>query len=170
MDLIALNRYVTVVKPALYRKLFPSKRAARLYCVLVWLVAILLATLPLYGWGKIVYHTKFNACTFSWQEKVIAYTIFFVGVFFNGVTITVLYSYFKIYKTVKESTKNMNAHGAENGVGTSTDSRRTDNTDIKLLVIRDSQVLAKLGVVTIFFIGWGQTARLQRVRQNTNRN
>ena len=36
-----------------------------------------------------------------------------------------------------------------------------------LLVIRDSQVLAKLGAVTIFFIGWGQTARLQRVRQNT---
>ena len=35
------------------------------------------------------------------------------------------------------------------------------------LVIRDSQVLAKLGAVTIFFIGWGQTARLQRVRQNT---
>ena len=35
------------------------------------------------------------------------------------------------------------------------------------LVIRDSQVLAKLGVVTIFFTGWGQTARLQRVRQNT---
>ena len=35
------------------------------------------------------------------------------------------------------------------------------------LVIRDSQVLAKLGVVTIYFIGWGQTARLQRVRQNT---
>ena len=38
---------------------------------------------------------------------------------------------------------------------------------INLLVIRDSQVLAKLGAVTIFFSGWGQTARLQRVRQNT---
>ena len=38
---------------------------------------------------------------------------------------------------------------------------------LTLLVIRDSQVLAKFGVVTIFFIGWGQTARLQRVRQNT---
>ena len=36
-----------------------------------------------------------------------------------------------------------------------------------ILVIRESQVLAKLGAVTIFFIGWGQTARLQRVRQNT---
>ena len=40
-------------------------------------------------------------------------------------------------------------------------------TSIIILVIRDSQVLAKLGVVTIFFIGWGQTARLQRVRENT---
>ena len=38
---------------------------------------------------------------------------------------------------------------------------------LRVLVIRDSQVLAKLVVVTIFFIGWGQTARLQRVRQNT---
>ena len=36
-----------------------------------------------------------------------------------------------------------------------------------VLVIRDSQVLAKLGVVTIFFTCWGQTARLQRVRRNT---
>ena len=38
---------------------------------------------------------------------------------------------------------------------------------LSLLVIRDSQVLTKLGVVTIFFTCWGQTARLQRVRQNT---
>ena len=41
------------------------------------------------------------------------------------------------------------------------------NVIVIKLVIRDSQVLAKLVVVTIFFIGWGQTARLQRVRQNT---
>ena len=41
------------------------------------------------------------------------------------------------------------------------------NFNFLKLVIRDSQVLAKLGVVTIFFTGWGQTARLQRVRQNT---
>ena len=47
------------------------------------------------------------------------------------------------------------------------DSRILDIYLRVLLVIRDSQVLAKLVVVTIFFIGWGQTARLQRVRQNT---
>ena len=47
----------------------------------------------------------------------------------------------------------------------SSQERKRNNRNI--LVIRDSQVLAKLVVVTIFFIGWGQTARLQRVRQNT---
>ena len=47
-------------------------------------------------------------------------------------------------------------------------SRSKATCEVKIiLVIRDSQVLAKLGAVTIFFIGWGQTARLQRVRQNT---
>ena len=35
MGLIAFNRYIRVVKPALYSRLFPSKRVARLYCALV---------------------------------------------------------------------------------------------------------------------------------------
>ena len=34
------------------------------------------------------------------------------------------------------------------------DKTNKEHSDFKL-VIRDSQVLAKLGVVTIFFIGWG---------------
>lgn len=49
MGLIALKRYIRVVKPALYSKLFASKRTARFYYVFVWLVARLLATPPLYG-------------------------------------------------------------------------------------------------------------------------
>ena len=52
LGLIALNRYVKVVKRALYKKFFPSKRVARLYSGFVWLVSVLLATPPLYGWGK----------------------------------------------------------------------------------------------------------------------
>ena len=37
MGLIAFNRYIRVVKPALYSRLFPSKRMARVYCALVWI-------------------------------------------------------------------------------------------------------------------------------------
>ena len=129
MGLIALNRYITVVKPALYSKLFPSKRAARLYCVLVWLVAILFATSPLYGLGKYQYHSEFSACTFSWHIKHIAYTILIVGGLVNGATIAIFYSYYNIYKAVKESAQNMNAHGQENGVNNLNNNR----ADMKLL-------------------------------------
>ena len=44
MGLIAVNRYIRVVKPALYNRLFPSKRIARVYCALVWIASTLLAT------------------------------------------------------------------------------------------------------------------------------
>lgn len=42
--------------PALQIRFFPSKKMARLNCTLVWIAAILVATTPLYGWGKMVYH------------------------------------------------------------------------------------------------------------------
>ena len=60
--LIAFNRYIKVVKPTLYRKVFPSKRAARLYCVFVWLVSIFLATPYLFGWSAVSYHKKLAIC------------------------------------------------------------------------------------------------------------
>ena len=59
LGLIALNRYMKVVKRSLYIKFFPSKRAAWLYCGLVWLVAVLFSTPPLYGWGKMNFDSHF---------------------------------------------------------------------------------------------------------------
>ena len=58
LGLIAFNRYIKVVKPTLYRKVFPSKKAAKLYCAFVWLVSILLAIPFLGGWVGISYRTK----------------------------------------------------------------------------------------------------------------
>ena len=68
MGLIALNRYMKVVKRSLYIKFFPSKRAAWLSCGLVWLVAVLFSTPPLYGWGKMNFDSDFLLCSFSWKE------------------------------------------------------------------------------------------------------
>ena len=144
MGLIALNRYIKVVKPALYSKIFASKRTARFYCVLVWLVAILLATPPLYGWGKMAYHEKFFVCTFTWEIKRISYAILSAGGVFNATTTAIFYFYYKIYKTVKVSTQNMNAHAAENGVRTS----NSRCTDIKLLK-------TTFTVVCVFLMTWG---------------
>ena len=129
MGLIAFNRYVRVVKPAMYSILFPSKRMARLYCALLWIASTLVATPPLYGWGKIAYHPSFAICTFSWKIQHISYAIVLMAVLVNGNTIAIFYSYYKIYKILKESTHNLNAHSTEDGAPSS-ERRRTD---IKLL-------------------------------------
>ena len=143
MGLIAFNRYIRVVKPALYSRLFPSKKMARIYCALVWIASFLVATPPLYGWGKMVYHPLFAVCTFDWKLENISYLIVIVGVVFNGTTASIFYSYYKIYKTLKESTQNLNAHSIQDGAAS-----RRPATDIRLLK-------TSFTVVCVFLITWG---------------
>ena len=127
--LIAFNRYIKVVKPTLYRKVFPSKRAARLYCVFVWLVSIFLATPYLFGWSAVSYHEKLVICVSENNVYKKAST----GVIVNGLTIMIFYCNFKIYKAVRESTRNLNAHAEGNGVRSANDSRRSNMTDVSVL-------------------------------------
>ena len=121
-----------------------TKKMARVYCALVWLVSVLLATPPLYGWGKIVYHPLFSVYTFTWKIQYISYIIVIAGGVTSGTTIVTFYSYYKIYKTLKESTQKMKAHGLRNGA-VSSDRRRTD---VKLLK-------TSFTVVCVFVMCWG---------------
>lgn len=76
---MALNRYTTVVKRVLCRKVFFSKRAAKLHLVLVWLFTMLFATPPMYVWGKYQHRYKFSLCSFSWQlNHKYSYNIIFL--------------------------------------------------------------------------------------------
>ena len=142
MGLIALNRYMKVVKPSLYIKFFPSKRVAWLYFGLVWAVSVLVATLPLYGWGKINFDSHFLLCSFNWKEGHFSFVILLVGLF-DVTMVAIFYSYWKIYQTVKESTGNVNANVAQNGVG----APRFHRTDIDVLK-------TCLTVVCFFLITW----------------
>ena len=144
MGLISFNRYFRVVKPALYSKIFASKRMARVYCALVWVASLLFATPPLYGWSKMAYHPYFGVCTFTWEIRYISYAILVVGGVVNGTTLAIFYSYYKIYKTLKESTRNLNAHGMEDGAV----SAGRHRTDIRLLK-------TSFTVVCVFVMTWG---------------
>ena len=144
MGLIAFNRYIRVVKPALYSRLFPSKRKARLYCALVWIASLLLATPPLYGWGNLAYHPLFAICTFNWTVEDITWAMVTVGGVINGTTVSIFHSYYKIYKTLKESTQNLNAHSIQDAAASS----RRPATDIRLLK-------TSFTVVCVFLITWG---------------
>ena len=116
---------------------------AQFYGVVVWIVGILFTTPPLYGWGKLV---CFSACTFDWKIENISFTIVIMGGLANGSTIAIFYFYYKIYKTFKESTQNLNAHSIEDGVQTS--SGRHETGDIRLLK-------TNFTVVCAYFITWG---------------
>ena len=129
MGLIAFNRYFRVVKPALYNRVYSSKRMARLYCAIAWIASMLLATPPLYGWGKMIYYPSCSVCSFNWKIENISYIIVTVGVVINGTTVSILYCYYKIYKTLKESSQNVNAHGIQDGAASSA----RPETDIRLL-------------------------------------
>ena len=144
MGLIAFNRYIRVVKPAFYRRLFPSNRMARFYCALVWIASLLLTTPPLYGWGKMAYHPLFAVCTFNWTIGDITWAMITVSGVINGTTVSIFYSYYKIYKTLKESTQNLNAHSIEDAAASS----RRPATDIRLLK-------TSFTVVCVFLVTWG---------------
>ena len=146
MGLIAFNRYIRVVKPTLHNKLFPGMRMARLYSAIVWIASTLLATPPLYGWGKMAYHPSFAFCTITYKIQYISYATVVIGLFMVT-TIAMFYFYYKIYKTLKESTQNLNAHSTEDGV-TLSERRRTD---IKLLK-------TTFTVLCTFLLTWGSAS------------
>ena len=62
----------------------------------------------------------------------------------NGTTVSIFYSYYKIYKSLKESTQNLNAHSIEDAAASS----RRPATDIRLLK-------TSFTVFCVFLVTWG---------------
>ena len=147
MGLIAVNRYLKVVKPNLYPKFFPNKRKARIYCAAVWLITALLSTPPLYGWGKFAYHKGFCVCTILYEIEQISYAICVAGIAVNSVTCVIIVCYYKIYRTVKASSANMSYHAAEGNVSSTSSSDACPATDIKVLK-------ATFTVVCVYMLCW----------------
>lgn len=147
MGVIAVNRYLKVVKPNIYRKFFGNKRIARVYCLVVWLFSMLLSTTPLYGWGKMAFHPGFAVCSLVWEIQHISYVIVIVGIVVNGVTFVIFYCYYKIYRAVKASSANLSSHAAQNNMPNSGLNNMSQTTDIKLMK-------ATFTVVCVFVMCW----------------
>ena len=62
------------------------------------------------------FDSDFLVCSFSWKEGHFSFVILIAG-FLSVTTFSIIYSYWKIYQTVKESTDHVNAHVVQNGVG-----------------------------------------------------
>ena len=142
MGLIAFDRYIRVVKQALYNRLFPSKRTARLYRGVVWIASTFFATPPLYGWGKVVYHRRYAICNFAWKIEHMSYVLVIVGSV--GTTQPQLQFFTATTKFIRFS-KSLNVHGTDDAVASS----RLPRPDIR--VLKTSFI-----VVCVFLMTWGQ--------------
>ena len=90
------------------------------------------------------YHPLFAVCTFNWTVGDITWAMITVSGVINGTTVSIFYSYYKIYKTLKESTQNLNAHSIEDAAASS----RRPATDIRLLK-------TSFTVFCVFLVTWG---------------
>ena len=146
MGLIAFNRYIRVVKPALYSRLFLSKLEKGTILLRPGKDSFFTSytTPPLYGWGKMAYHPLFAICTFNWTAGDITWAMITVSGVINGTTVSIFYSYYKIYKSLKESTQNLNAPSIEDAAASS----RRPATDIRLLK-------TSFTVFCVFLVTWG---------------
>lgn len=110
MAIIAINRYLNVVRHQVYVQLFGGRRAARLSCVLTWVIATLFTTPPLYGWGAVKFSEKFSDCVLAWEFKHVSYIAVLLTVAVILPTVFIFYAYFEIYKKVQVNTTHLTCH------------------------------------------------------------
>lgn len=66
--LIAIHRYVLVVKNAFYAKLFTWKRLVA-SIIFIWLLAVMTCLPPTFGWGLYVYSKDHGHCMVDWSHS-----------------------------------------------------------------------------------------------------
>ncbi|XP_068717445.1 5-hydroxytryptamine receptor 1B-like [Montipora capricornis] len=94
LGMIAINRYFYIVKWKTYSHTF-NKKKVWLYGATVWIVSILLASLPLFGWGKYDFIPGKSYCFVDWSASVY-YAYFMIAVCFFGPLSAVIFSYHQI--------------------------------------------------------------------------
>ena len=99
--LIALERYLKVVKTKLHRKLFRSRKNMIGLQVFSWLVPALSYSPPLLGWGSIIYYPKTALCSIEISAKNVPYLSFMV--LSQPSPYIVCFCYYKIFRQVQHN-------------------------------------------------------------------
>ena len=109
LTLIAVHRYVLVVRNKSYRKVFTDKRIY-MSIALVWGIGILLSIPPLLGWGSFSYNANRAHCMIDWQ-KSLSYLIVLQTMAYPAPMATMCFCYYKILRHSYESSKRLASSG-----------------------------------------------------------
>jgi len=109
LTLIAVHRYIMVVRNKSYRKLFSDKNTY-LAIASVWIIGFLLSIPPLIGWGSFSYDANRAHCMVDWAQSL-SYLIFLQILAYPVPMATMCYCYYKILRHSYESSKRLATSG-----------------------------------------------------------
>lgn len=105
LTLIAVHRYVLVVRNTDYRRLF-TQRNTYLLIAAIWTIGITLSVPPLLGWGSFAYDHNRAHCMVDWQRSL-TYLVFLQLLAYPAPMCIMCFCYFKILKHSYASTKRL---------------------------------------------------------------
>ena len=105
LTLIAVHRYVLVVRNTDYRWMF-TQRNTYLLIAAVWAIGITLSAPPLLGWGSFAYDNNRAHCMVDWQRSL-TYLVFLQLLAYPAPMCIMCFCYYKIMKHSYASTKRL---------------------------------------------------------------
>jgi hypothetical protein len=97
---ISVDRYYAVVKPVKYKNIFTIRKATTML-VSSWTIAVLCASLPVFGWTEYVYHPGSNHCSPDWKRHC-GYYFFMTLIGFGIPLVILLLTYWMIFAAIRK--------------------------------------------------------------------
>ena len=98
---IAVTRYLKVVKTQVHSKIFGNKRNTKIMKILAWIVPLVLCSPPLYGWGHFTFYPHSAMCILETAYTNTGYITFMV--LSQPSPYIICFCYYHIYRTVREN-------------------------------------------------------------------
>ncbi|CAH1781189.1 unnamed protein product [Owenia fusiformis] len=124
MCLMAINRYIMVCHPMKYRSVFTRKSVA-IFIGIIWSISFLMAFLPVMGWGSYKMYQTFGCCLPNFLEGL-DFMITDLVLITLVPTNVMIFCYFMVFKTVRNSKRKIAAALKNNKHAASSNLRKND--------------------------------------------
>ena len=151
MSLTAINRYIRVTKPELFKKIFAPKKSI-VIVVCLWFLVALTTLLPfVMGNSEFAFKASYAVCVPSFRQKVTFYAIAIHGSFEVLSLLIVAVCYIKVSRAVRQILPRDTQNEDENQSG-----ETSENGDVVMRTVKITKMM--YAIVLVFAIVWIPTA------------
>ena len=106
LTIVSFDRYVAIVKPFKYHTWITSERV-KIIIVSKWIVATIVAAVPLSGWGGYIFYPQKGFCFIDYNKDFGVFI--FIGSWFQIGFGIIAFSYYHIFKEAKRQKRQIKA-------------------------------------------------------------